>query len=207
MATNLVTQITKLAQRAAQEDKAIRLLATTANTAIGDTTTLTTSTKTSLVAALNELQGLVANINTNGVAEINDAAEITATDKTWSVSKIDAQIKAAIAALVGGAPAALDTLNELALQLASDESIASALATTVAAKANSADVYTKTAANTATSAAIATAIAPLATTTSVETAQAAAEAAQADIDAFELAVGALDTSDNFFADQFVAALA
>lgn len=206
MATNLVTQITKLAQRAAQEDKAIRALAVTANTAIGDTTTLTTSTRTSLVAALNELKSLIDGINTNGVAEINDAAALNATDKTWSISKIDAQIKAAIAALVGGAPAALDTLNELAVKLNDEADLVAGLVTQIATKANSADVYTKTAADAATSAAITTAIAPLATATSVTTAKAAADAAQADVDALETAIGMVDTSDNYFADIFATAL-
>lgn len=206
MATNLVTQITKLAQRAATEDKAIRALAVATNTAVGDISTLTTDTKTSIVAALNGLQTVVNGINTNGVAEISDTAAISSTDKTWSISKIDSQIKAAIAAVVGGAPEQLDTLKELSTALNDEADFAAQLVSQLAAKANVADVYTKTAADSATSAAIATAIAPLATTTSVTTAQSAADAAKAEVDALELAIGMVDTSDNYFADQFAAAL-
>lgn len=44
-------------------------------------------------------------------------------------------VKAAIDALIAGAPGALDTLNEIAAQLATDESAVSALTTTVAGKA------------------------------------------------------------------------
>ncbi|BCM89024.1 hypothetical protein IAD21_00867 [Abditibacteriota bacterium] len=45
-----------------------------------------------------------------------------------------AAVKAAIDALVAGAPGALDTLNEIAAQFANDESAVSALTTTVAGK-------------------------------------------------------------------------
>ena len=47
-----------------------------------------------------------------------------------------ANVSTAIAAVVGAAPAALDTLAEIATQLASDESAAAALVTTVSGKAN-----------------------------------------------------------------------
>jgi len=69
-----------------------------------------------------------------------------------------ANVTSAIQAVVGAAPAALDTLAEIATQLASDESAAAALVTTVSGKANTAttlsgygitDAYTKTAVDTA----------------------------------------------------------
>jgi hypothetical protein len=78
---------------------------------IGTLTSLTTTDKTNLVAALNEVKAnmpVLANI-------INDAA--TATGTTWSSTKIQAQITAAITALVNGAPGAQDTLAELAAQI------------------------------------------------------------------------------------------
>jgi hypothetical protein len=68
-----------------------------------------------------------------------------------------AQVNTAIQAVVGAAPAALDTLAEIAAQLAADESAAAALTTVVSGKANSAttlsgygitDAYTKTEVNT-----------------------------------------------------------
>ena len=51
-----------------------------------------------------------------------------------------AQVNTAIQAVVGAAPAALDTLAEIATQLASDESAAAALVTTVAAKVAKTDI-------------------------------------------------------------------
>ena len=51
-----------------------------------------------------------------------------------------AQVNTAIQAVVGAAPAALDTLVEIAAQLASDESAAAALVTTVAAKVAKTDI-------------------------------------------------------------------
>jgi hypothetical protein len=47
-----------------------------------------------------------------------------------------AQVNTAIQAVVGAAPAALDTLQEIATRLASDESAVSALTTTVSSKAS-----------------------------------------------------------------------
>ena len=67
-------------------------------------------------------------INTSGVY-INGSAALTA-------ANIQGQIDSSIAAVVGAAPAALDTLKEIADQLATDESAVSALTTTVAGKAN-----------------------------------------------------------------------
>ena len=61
-----------------------------------------------------------------------------------------AQVNTAIQAVVGAAPLALDTLAEIATQLASDESAAAALVTTVAtkvAKTDIIDVLTSTATN------------------------------------------------------------
>lgn len=47
-------------------------------------------------------------------------------------------VKSALDALVSGAPGTLDTLNEIAIALTNDESVASALATTVSGKASKA---------------------------------------------------------------------
>lgn len=60
---------------------------------------------------------------TNGVASLDTSAYQTA-----------AQVTASIQAVVGAAPAALDTLQEIAAQLATDESAVSALTTTVSGK-------------------------------------------------------------------------
>jgi hypothetical protein len=55
-----------------------------------------------------------------------------------------AQVDAAIQAVIGVAPAVLDTLEELATALGNDANFAATLTATLATKANSADTYTKT---------------------------------------------------------------
>lgn len=90
----------------------------------GTMASLTTADKTSLVAAINELQ---SEIIAASAAGINDAT--TVTTNTWSSSKINSSINAAVAALVSSAPTALDTLNELAAALGNDASFATTTAT------------------------------------------------------------------------------
>jgi Collagen triple helix repeat (20 copies) len=67
-------------------------------------------------------------IDTSGVY-INGSAALTS-------ANIQSQIDSSIAAVVGAAPSALDTLAKIDAQLQSDESAASALTTVVAGKAN-----------------------------------------------------------------------
>lgn len=78
---------------------------------VGTLASLTTTDKTNLVSALNEVKALVG---AAGV-QIDDLA--TATTTTWSSSKIQSQITAAITALIGGSDTANDTLKELADQI------------------------------------------------------------------------------------------
>jgi hypothetical protein len=68
-------------------------------------------------------------INTSGVY-INGSPALTA-------ANIQGQIDTSIAAVVGAAPAALNTLEEIAAQLADDQDAVSALTTVVSNKANS----------------------------------------------------------------------
>ncbi len=106
---SLVVRLTDLSTRIATEVKALRTLIN-GNTA--DLSALTTTNKTSIVAALNELKTLIP----SGSAGIDDVS--TASGTTWSSTKINSEINSAIAALVNGAPGASDTLKELADQLA-----------------------------------------------------------------------------------------
>ena len=98
----------------------------------GSLSALTTTTKTSLVAAINELVGLVGS---GGGAVIDDAATNGDTTVTWSADKIFDSIAAAKAALkgeiLGGAGAAFDTLSELAAALGNDASFAATIATEI----------------------------------------------------------------------------
>jgi hypothetical protein len=98
----------------------------------GSLSALTTVAKTSLVAAINELAAATASAG----AQINDAAGNGNTTVTWSADKIYDSIEAAKTAvtnsLVGGAAAALDTLNELAAALNNDPSFSTTIATQIA---------------------------------------------------------------------------
>ena len=64
-------------------------------------------------------------------AIINDAAGAGVLDKTWSADKMIAEIAAAMtqakADIIAGAPAALDTLLEIATQLTADQTALGAL--------------------------------------------------------------------------------
>ena len=104
------------------------------NISQGALTDLDTTTKTSLVAAVNELKGIVDGLS--GGAVINDGAGDGDTTVTWSANKIFDTIAAASAALkdelTGGAGAALDTLAELAAALGNDPSFAATIVAEIA---------------------------------------------------------------------------
>ena len=122
---SLETRIIALAQAIGTDIKGL-------NTSQGSLSSLTTTTKTSLVAAINELVLMIGSAG----AKIDDAAGNGATTVTWSADKIFDTIEAAKAAvkndLVAGAGAALDTLNELAAALNNDPSFASTIAGEIA---------------------------------------------------------------------------
>ena len=108
-------RITELAQAIAKDIK-------TLTTSQGSLTALTTTNKTSLVAALNELKTAIAN-----ATEVNDS--VTNTSATWSSQKINTAINSAVSALVSGAGTTLDTLKELADALGNDANFATTIAT------------------------------------------------------------------------------
>lgn len=121
MAT-LQTRLENLATRIGTECKALRTLI---NGNAGDLSALTTTAKNNLVAALNELK---AAVDAAGSApEVNDA--LTNTTNTWSSQKISDQITAAINALANGAPAALNSIDELAAALGDDANFAATMTT------------------------------------------------------------------------------
>lgn len=125
MAT-LETRLRDLATRVGTECKALRTLL---NGNAVDLSALTTTAKSNLVAAINELK---AAVTAAGASEINDAA--TNTTNTWSSSKISGQITAALNALTTGAPAALDTLDELAAALGDDQNFAATMTTALGSR-------------------------------------------------------------------------
>lgn len=103
--------------------------------AIGALSSLDTTAKGNLVAAINEVKLLADSAAGGGVA-INDGAGDGDTTVTWSADKIHDAIEAAKLAvkndLVDGAGATLDTLNELAAALGNDPSFAATIAAEIA---------------------------------------------------------------------------
>lgn len=108
-------RITSLAQAIAADIKRL-------TTNQGTLTALTTTDKTSLVKAINELKSSIAN-----ATNINDTS--TSTSATWSSDKINSSINNAVSSLVNGAGTTLDTLKELADALGNDANFATTIAT------------------------------------------------------------------------------
>lgn len=107
----------------------------TLTVAQGSLTSLTTTARSNLVAAINELKSITDGLAGGGAA-INDAAGDGDTTVTWSADKIFDSIAAAKAALknelLDGAGAALDTLNELGDALNNDPNFAATIAAEIA---------------------------------------------------------------------------
>lgn len=107
----------------------------------GDLTGLTTTDKTSLIAAINEVDGAVATVpdaseTVKGILELATLAEVgTGTDVLRAVTPAGVRqervaLKAEI--LGAGVPGALDTLDELAAALADDANYAATITTALA---------------------------------------------------------------------------
>jgi hypothetical protein len=115
----LQARITALAQSIGTDIKALK-------TSDGNLAALTTTNKTSLVLALNELKGII-----DAVGTVIDDAQVTSTTKTYSVTKIVALINQAKTDILGGASAAYDTLLEIQTILQGDGTNISNLLTAV----------------------------------------------------------------------------
>lgn len=113
---SLVTQISDVVTQIGTEIKTTR-------GEIGDLSSLATTAKSNVVAAINELEGSIAGAG----ATINDGT--TSTSSVWSSQKTSDSITAATTAILNGAPAALDTLKELADAINDDASFAATVTT------------------------------------------------------------------------------
>ena len=113
--------ITTVVTRIGTEFKAIRA-------EMGDFSTLDTTAKNTLVAAINEIKTIADSALSGG----------------QTAAEVQTAIDAALAALVDTAPGTLDTLNKLAAALGDDPNFAATITSALALKANAADVYTKT---------------------------------------------------------------
>ncbi len=133
---SLQTNVSSAFTRVATEFKTLRTSLTGNST--GSLAGLTTTAKSSLIAAINELDAAIeALASAEGGATIVDGAP--STTSVWSSSKTDSEIdtavSAAVAALLDSAPGALDTLNELAAALGDDPNFASTITSALAGKA------------------------------------------------------------------------
>lgn len=115
---SMQTQIHSLVIRVADEFKSIY-------SKIGSLSTLSTTDKSNLVAAINELKGAVA----SGAA-INDEVS-GSTTSTFSASKIVKLLDDLRSGIMGGADAAYDTLVELQQAIQNDSSGIAAIATAI----------------------------------------------------------------------------
>lgn len=114
---SLASQVSALATTIGTALKATRTLV---NGNAADLTALTTTAKSNLVAAINELDADIAALGTP--ATINDAAS-TSTTQTWSIDRIkqaDTDLKAEI---LGSAGTAYDTLEELKAYVDSGQAV------------------------------------------------------------------------------------
>jgi hypothetical protein len=117
----LESRLRAIASRISSELKAHRILI---NGNAASLSSLTTTNKTDLVAAINEV-----NAKPSSSVAIDDAT--TSTTKVWSSTKTNGTINSAVAALINSAPAALDTLAEIATALQADEAGAAAMNTAI----------------------------------------------------------------------------
>jgi hypothetical protein len=137
---SLSSQLQSLATRISTECKALRTLI---NGNAADLSSLTTTVKTDLVSAINEVkagQTAVGSASTTaqGIIEIATLAEAaTGTDAVRAVTPqaLKQETDAVRTSILGaGVPAALDTLDELAAALADDANFASTVTTSLAGK-------------------------------------------------------------------------
>lgn len=115
--TTIGTDIKSLKGKDVEIKNSVDTLKTDVGTKLGDLTTLTTTDKTSVVRAMNELKASIGAVNTG-------------TDESAVNQLIDNKINA----LVDNAPEALNTLKEIADKLQAEETTATALASTVSKK-------------------------------------------------------------------------
>lgn len=97
----------------------------------GDLTALSTTDKTNIVAAINEVLAAAEQAANSGGASINDLSN-NSTTETWSITKIASEISDKIAEVVGAAPEALNTLAEFADALNDNDSEIASITTALA---------------------------------------------------------------------------
>ena len=128
----LATQLTTAFQNVGADIKAIIA-------SRGSLAALTTTDKTNLVAAINEIKSSIS-----AAAGILDTATDGDTTHTWSADKIYDELQALKTSIINGAPAAYDTLVEISTYLSSNDSTVSGLTTAISNRVSYADAQSLT---------------------------------------------------------------
>lgn len=113
-----MTLQTRLANLSTRISTQVKLLNTLLNGNAADNSALVTTAKANLVEAINEVKG-IADAAAGGGVSINDLA--TNTTQAWSSQQVSDFVTNLTNGILDGAPAALDTLNEIAAALQDDE--------------------------------------------------------------------------------------
>lgn len=129
---SLASQLTAALQLIGADVKALRA-------ADGSLSALTTTEKSSLVAAINEVLSVA-----QGAGAIDDA--VASATSTYSSDKIVALLVSLKTDILGGASAAYDTLKEIEQKVGSEDTAINNLLTAVANRISFADAQTLTAA-------------------------------------------------------------
>ena len=129
--TSLVAAVNELASSISSVASDLSSLDSTAASEISSIN----SDLTALASDISALQSDLAGIDVSGQVQalINDTA--TSTTSVWSSDKTSSAISTAVAALVDGAPALLDTLNELAAAIGDDANFVTTMTTALGTKA------------------------------------------------------------------------
>ena len=93
----------------------------------GNLANLSTTAKTSLVLAINEVLTVAQQAGQTATGLIDDTAT-TSTTKVWSISKLTSELAALKSDILGGVPAtAFDTIKEIADYINSDQTLGTQL--------------------------------------------------------------------------------
>lgn len=118
---SLQITLQNLATRIATECKSLRTLV---NGNAAGLSALTTTDKTNLVSALNEVRALAA-----AAGAVADGS--TSSTTSWSSQKVTTYVAAQVATVLGGASAAYDTLQEIQAFLQADDTAIAGILTSL----------------------------------------------------------------------------
>lgn len=118
-----IDRVISLFQKTGIDVKALREAQTLLSNNQGDLAALTTTQKSSIVSAINEIKSQFNSIDLTAI--IDDSVQ--ASGKTWSSQKIVAEINGKFDEIINGAPGTLDTLKEIADVLQNNPDILSSV--------------------------------------------------------------------------------